>query len=69
MQADGDENSVINLKQGMATYGDEQLFKNQVASVDSMTLEPGLVEMHEGWRKKDWRIVEKEAKKAKNSAR
>lgn len=64
MKQTGDD-SIIDLKKAIGTYGDEQMFKQQLATFDTLSFEPGLSLIHNAWLTKDWKQMEKETKKMK----
>jgi hypothetical protein len=67
MATDVDQ-SAIQYQTGLGYYGDEQMFKSQLLTFDSMTLEPAVQRIHMGWKSGDFQTVEKESRRIKGAA-
>lgn len=55
----------VNVKLGMSYYGDEAVFKSQLANFDSMQLDPQLKAVHDAWKASSWSTMEREVRKVK----
>jgi HPt (histidine-containing phosphotransfer) domain-containing protein len=63
-----EESGALNYRLGLSYYGDEQLYKSQLGSFESMTLDPALHETHQAWKNQDLKSLEKCVRKIKMGA-
>lgn len=68
MTADVDQ-SAIAYNTGMSYYGDDQMFRSQICSFETMTLDPELEEVHEAWKSKNYPEIARRVQKLKGAAR
>lgn len=58
----------INMKLGMSYYGDEAMFKTQLASFDTVTLDPQVEAIHQAWKSAYYSEMERGLRAIKSSA-
>ena len=58
----------IDYKLGLSYYGDHNMYKMQLSSFDTMTLEDCLQSMYDNWRNKDIKGVERDSRKLKGAS-
>ena len=59
------DQSAIQFNTGLGYYGDANMFRAQLESFESMTLEPCVDEIHNAWMTNNLETVEREARKLK----
>ena len=62
------DQSALHLQTGIGYYGDEQLYVSQLSTFDTLTLNPSVDRIHQAWKSRDLKTLEKEAGKVKRSA-
>lgn len=62
------DQSAIVYNTGKAYYGDDQMFRDQIASFELMTLDPSIESIHMAWKNKDLKEVARQASRLKGAA-
>ena len=62
------DQSALHLQTGIGYYGDEQLYLSQLATYDTLALSPAVERIHQAWKARDLKALEKEAGKVRRSA-
>ena len=67
MAAEVDQSAIV-YSTGKAYYGDDQMFRDQIASFEVMSLDPELETLHMAWKNKDFKEIVRHGSKLKNAA-
>jgi hypothetical protein len=62
------DQSAIVYNTGKAYYGDDQMYKSQIASFEVLSLDPLVENIHMAWKNKDYNELCRHATKLKNAA-
>lgn len=67
MAAEVDQSAIV-YNTGKAYYGDDQMFRDQIASFEVFSLDPTIESIHMAWKNKDHKEVARHASKLKGAA-
>jgi hypothetical protein len=62
------DQSAIVYNTGKAYYGDDDMFRGQIASFEMLSLDPLTESIHQSWKNKDWPEVIRHGSKLKSAA-